>query len=265
MDITAQIRNTVRTALPAFLDANAPIRNIEAKAGLLKQLGFTSDQFGFTDSGVSKIEILIGNEFFRLKKMGQVEQDGWIWKVCKDQSVQPVIEELEPVIETQPVIETMVVDIQEETQPSNDELVNPALSNPLLRCDGFRNSLIESMQCYGNYDKKECIGCLLAFWCNSFTNFRKEEKKADRQAKKQAKSAKEALLEKYADKSVSLTNLLNLIGNAVEVTNTSGGQTYCMFNTTIEIAKDAPCFFVKNFGLISVEIYNEMKQVVVQK
>jgi hypothetical protein len=262
MDITAQIRNTVRNALPSFLNANAPIRNIEAKASLLKQLGFTSDQFGFTDSGVSKIEILIGNEFFRLKKMGQVEQDGWIWKVCKklDEQVQ--------VVEENPMVMAVVDEIQEEetavqetapvSVPVSDVLVNP--SNRLLSCEGYRNSLIESMGCFGNYDKKECNGCLLAYWCSPFTTQKKEDKKADRQAKKLAKTAKESLLEKYADKKESLSNLLSLINNAVSVTNKSGSVTYCMFNSVIPIQVDAPCFYVKNFGLISKEIYDEIKQ-----
>ena len=73
-EINAQVRNNVRSSLLPFLNANAPIRNIEAKASLLRQLGYTRDQFGFSDSGVSKIEILIGNEFFRLKnfKRGQI-------------------------------------------------------------------------------------------------------------------------------------------------------------------------------------------------
>jgi hypothetical protein len=274
-EITTQVRNTVRNALPSFLNANAPIRNIEAKAKLLSELGYTREQFGFTDSRVSKIEILIGNEFFRLKKMGQVEQDGWIWKVLTTQAnpIQQnhvaqqqnhvaqednVAQEENHVAQeenhvAQPVVEMVV---QEEPEEEQEDLF---ISNRLLACDGYRNSLIESTECYGNYDKTQCAGCLLAFWCSPFTAQKKEERKADRQAKRQAKSAKEALLEKYADKKDNLTNLLGLIKNAVEMTNTTDQATFCMFNLTVEIAPNEKCMFVRNYGVISMSTYNEIK------
>jgi hypothetical protein len=284
-EINAQVRNTVRSSLLPFLNANAPIRNIEAKAKLLRELGYTKEQFGFSDSGMSKIEILIGNEFFRLKKMGQVEQDGWIWKVVANpsaQAVQPTQEAVQPIEqedqttqeEVQPIEEIQMVvagndqepvvneePIEDRLQVVNiDDLINPAISNRLLACDGYRNSLIESTACYGNFDKSQCNGCLLAFWCSPFTAQLKAEKKADRQAKRQAKSAKEALLEKYADKKDSLTSLLGYIGNAVEIVNTSDATTYCMFSFNIEIPKNEKCVFVKNFGVISMSIYNEIKE-----
>ena len=271
-EINAQVRNTVRSSLLPFLNANAPIRNIEAKAKLLRELGYTKEQFGFSDSGMSKIEILIGNEFFRLKKMGQVEQDGWIWKVVANPSAQeetqPTQEETQPIEEIQMVVGANDQDPVVNEEPVEDrlqvvtidDLINPALSNRLLACDGYRNSLIESTACYGNFDKSQCNGCLLAFWCSPFTAQLKAEKKADRQAKRQAKSAKEALLEKYADKKDSLTSLLGLIGNAVEIVNTSDATTYCMFSFNIEIPKNEKCVFVKNFGVISMSIYNEIRE-----
>jgi hypothetical protein len=119
--------------------------------------------------------------------------------------------------------------------------------------------LIEATACYGNYDKNQCNGCLLAFWCSPFTTNLKLEKKAERQAKRQAKEAKEVLLEKYADKKESLTNLLNHISNAVEITNTSDEASYCMFSLNIPIPKGNKCMFVRNFGILSLEVYNEIK------
>lgn len=291
-EITAQVRNNVRSNLVPFLNANAPIRNIEAKALFLRQLGYTRDQFGFSDSGVSKIEILIGNEFFRLKKMGQVEQDGWVWKVLSNQvapaqvapvqvaqvetseeivsvqeEVAPVQEEVAPVPVQEEVVQEMVISV-EDAQPIEeeqvvvtlDDLINPIISNRLLSCDGYRNSLIESTPCYGNYDKSQCNGCLLAYWCNPFTTQLKADKKAERQAKRQAKSAKEALLEKYASQSETLTNLLALIGNAVEITNAAETTTYCMFNPSLPIEVGGKCMFVRNFGVICLEVYNEIKE-----
>lgn len=273
-EINAQVRNNVRSSLLPFLNANAPIRNIEAKVLLLGQLGYTRDQFGFSDSGVSKIEILIGNEFFRLKKMGKVEQDGWVWKVVSNTTSQ-VVNTVQDSEEIQPV-EVQPVEIQEEIQMvvneepvvnedrlqvvSIEDLINPALSNRLLACDGYRNSIIESTPCYGNYDKSQCNGCVLAYWCSPFTTQMKAEKKAERQAKKLAKNAQVALLEKYADKSVSLNNLLNLIDNAVEMVNTSKEDTYCMFTFNIKIAEKEKCMFVKNFGVIAMSVYNEIKE-----
>ena len=283
-EINAQVRNNVRSSLLPFLNANAPIRNIEAKASLLRQLGYTRDQFGFSDSGVSKIEILIGNEFFRLKKMGQVEQDGWVWKVVANPSTQvanPVQEDTQTTTDEDLAVATiqeeiqMVVSveepvaIQEQVQVeednklqvvSLDDLINPALSNRLLACDGYRNSIIESTACFGNYEKTGCEGCMLAFWCSPFTANSKAEKKAERIAKRQAKNAKEALFEKYADKSVSLTNLLTHIGNAVEITNTSEEPSYCMFTFNIEIPKGSKCMFVKNFGILAMSVYNEFRE-----
>jgi hypothetical protein len=277
-EINAQVRNNVRSSLLPFLNANAPIRNIEAKASLLRQLGYTRDQFGFSDSGVSKIEILIGNEFFRLKKMGQVEQDGWVWKVVANPSTQVVNTVQEDVADEDLAVATiqeeiqMVVSVEEpvalqdQVEEDNklqvvslDDLINPALSNRLLACDGYRNSIIESTSCYGNYDKTACNGCMLAFWCSPFTANLKAEKKAERQAKRQAKNAKEALFEKYADKSVSLTNLLTHIANAVEITNTSEEPSYCMFTFNIPITKNEKCMFVKNFGILAMSVYNEIK------
>jgi len=284
-EINVQVRNNVRSSLLPFLQANAPIRNIEAKALFLRQLGYTKEQFGFSDSGVSKIEILIGNEFFRLKKMGQVEQDGWVWKILSNAPVvntpTPVVNapvEQEQVEQENPVqIQEMVVVATDDnhqviaTDDSNqvvadeqvivslDDLINPALNNRLLSCDGYRNSIIESTACYGNYDKNQCNGCLLAFWCSPFTTQKKEEKKAERQAKKQIKTAKETLLDKYADKRDNLTNLLNLIGTAVEIVNGTETTTNCMFNSAIQIAPFEKCMFVRNFGILSIEIYNEIK------
>ena len=85
-ELTPAVKEAIKDSLLPFLQINSPIRNSVARALLLNQLGFTKDQFGYTESGGSKIENLIGSEFHRLKKLGKVDQEGWIWKVIPDSS-----------------------------------------------------------------------------------------------------------------------------------------------------------------------------------
>lgn len=287
-EINAIVRNSVRTALLPFLQANAPIRNIEAKAMLLNQLGFTKDQFGYTDTGISRIEVLIGNEFFRLKKMGQVEQEGWIWMLA-GQSAQAtpatqapriqrqatqvefdipvVLEDEEPIVNEEVIIEEAVVNeapvVAMVTQtttvietPANE---NTQPNHRLLQCEGYRNSLIESTACYGTYSKNDCNGCLLAFWCKPFTEQVKALRREERQAKTQSKNEKEAFLEKYNHKTLDVLNLIANIGSAVELTKKSTDTALPCFLSDKEIANGEKYYFVINFGIVSKEIYDQVK------
>ncbi len=257
-EITNEVKLAIRENLLPLLEIHSPIRNDKLKVLLLDKLGLTRDQFGFTESGGSKIENLIGNEFQRLKKFGQAEQEGWIWKT-KANSL-PLFS---AIVEEEEAPQTVqMVAIQEEDEAEiviNDEFVNPAATNRLLSCEGYRNSLIESTPCYGTFDKKECSGCLLAFWCSPFSSQRKEEKKQERIAKKQAKSAKESLFEKYAYKGESLKTLLENVGEAKFVDNQTKEVTLCMFDSKTEIQPEESCVFVKNIGIISKALYNEIK------
>ncbi len=116
MALPTNVRLEIRNNLYTYLQANAPIKNADAKVGLAKQLGYTVDQFGKTSSNINEWEVTVGNEFFRLKKMGLVEQTGWLWIMPNQSSVatQPQQTQPEPidVAETQPE----PVDVA-ETQP----------------------------------------------------------------------------------------------------------------------------------------------------
>jgi hypothetical protein len=116
MALPTNVRLEIRNNLYTYLQANAPIKNADAKVGLAKQLGYTVDQFGKTSSNINEWEVTVGNEFFRLKKMGLVEQTGWLWIMPNQSSVatQPQQTQPEPidVAETQ----SEPVDVA-ETQP----------------------------------------------------------------------------------------------------------------------------------------------------
>jgi len=258
-EITNEIKHSIRESLLPLLNDLSPIRNDKLKSILLNQLGLTKEQFGFTESGGSKIENLIGNEFQRLKKLGQAEQEGWVWKSAKNDL--PLF--AAAIEETQEEVPVQMVTIQEEDEDeivTLEDLLNPAAFNKLLSCEGYRNSLIEATACYGNYDKKDCNGCILSFWCSPFTSKKKEEKKAERQAKKQAKSAKESLFEKYASKADSLKTLLENISTAKELKNKTGTVAVCMFDGNTVIQPEESCIFVKNIGIISLALHNEIKE-----
>jgi len=269
-EINATVRNSVRTALLPFLEANAPIRNIEAKSMLLTQLGFTKEQFGYTDTGISRIEVLIGNEFFRLKKMGLVEQTGWVWMVVNQglnsSKVDQPIEE--PVVNQEPIQETIEESIEEPIEEAIEEsieepvitaVIDNTRQSKLLDCVGFRNSLIESTACYGTYNKNECGGCLLSKWCMPYTEQIKAQKKIERQAKVTAKNEKDLFLDKYKDKAVEVLALIANIGEAVELKNESAKTNIPCFLTNKLIANGETYYFVINFGVISKEIYDQVK------
>ena len=262
-DFTTSIKNSVRQAVLPLLQANAPIKSGDLKTQILNSLGYTRDQFGYTQSGGSKIENLISSEIFSLKQKGVISQEGNLLTLTET-GISSITTNIDEQV-------LMVVgggdenqDDQDETEESNQvvniaDLVNPALSNKLLACDGYRNSLIENTPCFGMFDKTQCHGCMLAFWCSPFTGEKKAEKKAERQAKKQVKTAKEVLLEKYADKKETLENLLSLINHAVKIPNNSTNQIKCFFDAQTIINPQEDCMFVKNFGVVCMKVFNELK------
>jgi hypothetical protein len=260
-DITKEIKNTIRQEMLSLLETLSPIKSSAFKIQLLEKLGYTRDQFGFAPSGGSKIEKFISDEFWKLKQEGKVEQDANTWIFVKQNPEFQNPEFQNPMVQN---MTTYIEEEQEEEETQNPvvniaELVNPALTNKLLACDGYRNSLIENTACFGMFDKTQCHGCMLAFWCSPFTGEKKAEKKAERQAKKQVKTAKEVLLEKYADKKETLENLLSLINHAVKIPNNSHNQIKCFFDAQTIINPQEDCMFVRNFGVICMKVFNEFK------
>jgi hypothetical protein len=260
-DFNKEIKNTIKQEMLSLLETVSPIKSSDFKNQVLERLGLTRDQFGFENSGASKLEKFISNEFWKLKQEGKVEQDGSTWIFVNPGVQNPGVQN--------PVVQNMITYIEEDQEDDEDEnqkpvvniadLVNPALSNKLLACDGYRNSLIENTPCFGMFDKTQCHGCMLAFWCSPFTGEKKAEKKAERQAKKQVKTAKEVLLEKYADKKETLENLLSLINHAVKIPNNSTNQIKCFFDAQTTINPQEDCMFVKNFGVVSMKVFTELK------
>ncbi len=133
MALPTNVRLEIRNNLYTYLQANAPIKNADAKVGLAKQLGYTVDQFGKTSSNINEWEVTVGNEFFRLKKMGLVEQTGWLWIMPNQSSVatQPQQTQPEPTVvaETQPEPIVVVANPEPmgvvETQPEPIVVAEP--------------------------------------------------------------------------------------------------------------------------------------------
>ncbi len=272
MALPTNVRLEIRNNLYTYLQANAPIKNADAKVGLAKQLGYTVDQFGKTSSNINEWEVTVGNEFFRLKKMGLVEQTGWLWIMPNQSSVatQPQQTQPEPTVvaETQPEPIVVVANPEPmgvvETQPEPIVVAEPQevlvdIAKPeiaLFECTGYLNSLIESTACYGNYDKASCDGCLIAYWCKPLTIQMQMEMQATLEKEQAKKKARTSLARKYGKVAID-TIMQSLKTNDAKLVQCVSPQS-CALNGVSQIALNDSCFHIPHFGIVSTQSYSEL-------
>ena len=132
-DFTDSIKKITREAILPMLKNTQPIKSGALKQHIITSLGYTRDQFGYTQSGGSKIENLISSEIFSLKQKGMIAQENNLLTIVENQNVQaPLIVETQPIIvETQPMVEMPVI---EETAIETEVLVEtqPIIEEPSI-------------------------------------------------------------------------------------------------------------------------------------